>query len=73
MPMEQPPMEPEQPQGPGDEEIASNVAGVMQEYGVDEQTALTALAAEMQGYPIEDIIATLQKFSQQGQPQEVQA
>jgi len=34
-----------------------NVEAVMQEYGVDEVTALTMLAAEAQDLPIEDILA----------------
>jgi hypothetical protein len=56
----------QQPQGqPSPEEMQANTQAVMQQYGVDEQTALTALAAEHQGYPMEDIIVELQK-SQQG-------
>jgi len=60
---------PEMPQEvegqPSEEEMQANIEAVMQEYGVDEQTAITALAAEHQGYPMEDIIVELEK-SQQG-------
>jgi len=50
------------------EEEASNVQAIMDEYGVDETTALTALAAEAQGLPIEDIIPVLEQYGleQQG-------
>ncbi len=37
-----------------------NIQAVMQQYGVDEVTAATALEAEQQGYPIEQIIMELQ-------------
>lgn len=52
-----------QPQ-PSPSEIQANVQAVMQQYGVDEQTALAALAAEHQGFPAEDVIAHLQKTAQ---------
>lgn len=39
------------------EEVQANVDAVMQEHGVDEATALTMLAAEHAGLPIEDILA----------------
>jgi len=42
----------------------ANVEAVMQEHGVDEMTALTMLAAEAQGLPIEDIIAHVQSMQQ---------
>lgn len=51
---------------PNQQEIQANVDAVMKQYGVDETTALTALAAEAQGFPPEDVIAHLQKVSQQG-------
>lgn len=51
---------------PSSEEMHANVQAVMQEYGVDENTALAALAAEHQGFPVEDIITTLQKYQSQG-------
>jgi len=44
-------------------EERSNVEAIMQEYGVDENTALTALAAEAQGLPIEDIIPVLEQYA----------
>lgn len=47
------PQMPEQSQ----QEIQANVDAVMQHYGVDEHTALTALAAEHAGLPVEDVIA----------------
>lgn len=51
--------------GVGQSEIQGNVDAVMQEFGVDEQTALTALAAEAQGLPAEDVIAHLKSLSQE--------
>lgn len=45
--------------GLSQDDIQANVDAVMQHYGVDESTALAALAAEHQGYPIEDIMAVL--------------
>lgn len=57
------PTQPEQPQ-PSPEEIQANVDAIMQQFNVDEQTALTALAAEHAGFPQEDVIAQLQKYSQ---------
>lgn len=56
-------MPPEQPTGPTEEEMMANVQAVMNEYGVDETDALAALAAEHQGFPIEDVIATLKNRS----------
>ena len=59
--------QPEQPQEQpqiSPEEIQANVEAIMQEFGVDETTALTALAAEAQGFPQEDVIAQLEKYSQ---------
>lgn len=50
---------------PSSEEIQANTQAIMQQYGVDENTALAALAAEHQGFPVHDIIATLQHYSQQ--------
>lgn len=46
---------------PTPEEIQSNTKAVMEQYGVDENMALTALAAEHQGYDPEEIIKHLQK------------
>jgi hypothetical protein len=43
--------------GMSQSDIQANVDAVMQEHGVDESTALTMLAAEHAGLPIEDIIA----------------
>lgn len=48
---------------PDAEEMSTNVAEVMKQYGVNEHTALTALAAEHAGYPIEDIIAKLKDYA----------
>lgn len=56
----------EQPQL-SEEEMQANVEAVMQEFGVDEQTALTALAAEHAGFPAEDVIAQLQQYSEVAQ------
>lgn len=53
--------------GVSQSEIQANVNAVMQQYGVDEQTALTALAAEHAGLPVEDVIAHMQQVGQ-GQP-----
>lgn len=47
------------------EEVQVNVDAVMKEYGVDEQTALAALAAEHQGYDPKVVIEALQARSQQ--------
>ena len=55
--------QPQQNGQPTPDEMQANTQALMQEYGIDENTALAALAAEMQGYPIEEIIATLQKYS----------
>ena len=51
--------------GPAPEEMQANVQAVMSQYNVDEQTALTALAAEHQGYPVADVINTLKSRSNQ--------
>lgn len=73
LPMEQPTELPQevagesemtQPQEPTDDmdgEQRANVNAIMEQYGVDEITALTALAAEAQGLPTEDIIAHMQE------------
>lgn len=61
------PTQPGQPMETGQptaEEMQTNIEAVMQEYGVDENTALAALAAEAQGFPPEDVIAHLQSLSQ---------
>lgn len=50
-----------------EEEMQANVEAVMQEFGVDEQTALTALAAKHAGFPAEDVIAQLQQYSEVAQ------
>lgn len=39
-----------------EDEMKANVEAIMQEYGVDENTALAALAAEHQGFPKQDVI-----------------
>ena len=62
----------EMPQGGEDQpdpQALINVDAVMQEYGVDEQTAAAMLEAERQGYDPEEIIAAMQRNTQ---PQEVQ-
>lgn len=61
--------EPSMPESaePSEEEIQANVQGVMEQYGVDENTALAALAAERQGFPPEDVMAHLQKLTQEAQ------
>lgn len=46
-----------------DPQVQSNVEAVMKQYGVNENIAAAALSAEHQGYPLEDIISTLQKYS----------
>jgi hypothetical protein len=60
----------DQPQAPqvSQEEVQANIDAVMQHFGVDESTALAALAAEAQGFPAEDVIAHLQKLKAQGAP-----
>jgi hypothetical protein len=45
---------------PTPDEMQANVDALMQQYGVDENMALAALAAEHEGLPTEDIIAKLQ-------------
>lgn len=48
----------------GDEQaFQANIDALMEHYGIDEQTAATALLAEEQGAPIEDIIAALQQHA----------
>ena len=37
-------------------EMQVNIQAIMQQYGVDETTAITALAAEAQGYPPKDVV-----------------
>jgi hypothetical protein len=49
------------PEGGLSPEIQANIDTVMQQFGVDEHTALIALAAEQDGLPIEDIMAQLQR------------
>ncbi len=65
--MQEPQSVEEQPQPPAisQEEVDANVSAIMEEYGVDEQTALTALAAEHQGYPAEDVINHLRSLQEQ--------
>jgi hypothetical protein len=46
-----------------DEEAQANIQAIMSEYGVDENTALTALAAEADGTPIETIMEALKQYS----------
>lgn len=46
-----------------DPQAMANVKAVMKHYGVDEQIAAAALEAERQGYPIEQVIATMQKHA----------
>ena len=46
----------------GNDEVQANIEAVMQEFGVDETIAITALAAEAEGLPKEDIIAKLQEL-----------
>lgn len=65
---QEPPQEPPQgTPGPSPEEMQANIEAVMKEYGVDENTATAALAAEHQGYPIEDIVGVLNDRVQGGQ------
>lgn len=45
-----------QPQEEMTPEMQANIQAIMQQYGVDETTAITALAAEAQGYPPEDVV-----------------
>lgn len=49
------------PKQPSEQEIQNNVKAVMKQYGIDENTALAALAAEAQGFPPEDIIYHLKQ------------
>jgi hypothetical protein len=53
--------------GVSQSEIQANVDAVMQQYGVDEETALTALAAEHAGLPVEDVIAHVKEVAAQQQ------
>jgi len=45
-------------------EMRANIDAVMKQYGVDENTALTALAAEHAGFPVQDVIAEMQRRTQ---------
>lgn len=58
-------VQPEEAQGVDIEEMQANTQAIMDEYGVDMNTALAALAAEHQGLPIEDIMGVLQNYAQQ--------
>lgn len=49
------------PSGIDPEEMQANIEAIMEQYGVDENTAMTALAAEHQGFPSEDVINELKK------------
>lgn len=59
------PMEPQEDAAPtGDitpEEAAANVQGVMQKYGVDQETAAMMLEADRQGFEPDEILAALQR------------
>lgn len=46
---------------PSPQEMQANVQAIMQQYGVDENTALAALAAEHQGFPPQDVINHLKQ------------
>lgn len=52
--------QPQSPQ-PSPQEMQANVQAIMQQYGVDENTALAALAAEHQGFPPQDVINHLKQ------------
>lgn len=52
--------QPQTPQ-PSPQEMQANVQAIMQQYGVDENTALAALAAEHQGFPPQDVINHLKQ------------
>ena len=52
--------QPQSPQ-PSPQEMRANVQAIMQQYGVDENTALAALAAEHQGFPPQDVINHLKQ------------
>lgn len=56
-----------QPPAVNQQEVQANVDAVMKQYGVDESTALAALAAEHQGYAPEDVINHLQSLKRGGQ------
>jgi hypothetical protein len=45
---------------PNSKEMQANIDAVRQSFGVDEETAIMALAAEHEGYPIDEIIATIE-------------
>ena len=73
LPMEQPMeqgAEQPMPQEQENPEVMANIQAVMEQYGVDEETALTALAAEAQGFAPEDVVAQIErmKAQQQGMP-----
>lgn len=54
--------EPQEEEQPSEEELqiaAQNIQGVMDKYGVDEQTAAAALEAEQQGYDPQQVIKQL--------------
>lgn len=55
-----------EPNQPKPEEMQANIEAVMKQFGVDENTAMAALAAEAQGYPVEDVIAHLEKGGRVG-------
>lgn len=54
------PQAPQSPQ-PSPQEMQANVQAIMQQYRVDENTALAALAAEHQGFPPQDVINHLKQ------------
>jgi len=62
---QQDPNNPVHPSGVSQQEAQANVDAVMKQYGVDEQTALTALAAEHAGLPPEDVIAHMKHLTGQ--------
>lgn len=53
--------------GVSQSEIQANVDAVMEQYNVDEETALTALAAEAAGLPVEDVIAHVKQIAAEQQ------
>lgn len=55
----QPQLEPGQEQGPTPEEMQANVQAIMEQYGVTEDDALAALAAEHAGFDPADVIDVL--------------
>lgn len=52
----------QQPQDDLTPEVQANIQAVMQQYGVDEQTALEALSAEAQGADMADIVKVLKQI-----------